>query len=109
MTPGCIGGDELAIRVRGDGREYSRNLYPIRRRTAFGSRAKFQTKKDQWMEVRIPLDRFVATSFGRPVRGLSLDPKRIKGIGVLMGDKRPGNFRLEIDRIEVVETSSSAP
>ena len=60
-------GESIVARVRGDGREYSLNLYTPTRRTAFSYRAKFSTRKDEWIEVRIPLEKFVATSFGRVV------------------------------------------
>ena len=38
--------ESIAARVRGDGREYSFNLYTPSRRIAFSYRAKFKTKKD---------------------------------------------------------------
>ena len=86
-------------RVRGDGREYTLNLYPKRRRMAFSYRAKFKTKKDEWTEVRIPLSNFVASYFGRTLNQRP-DPRSIGGIGFLLGDKQPGPFRLEIDWIK---------
>ena len=61
-------GDTLVAKVRGDGREYSLNLYVPRPLIAFSYRATVQTKKDEWIEVKVPLDKFEATSFGRPVR-----------------------------------------
>jgi len=91
--------DVLVARVRGDGREYSLNLYPKRRRTAFSYRAKFKTKKDEWTEVRIPLSNFVASYFGRTLNQRP-DPRSIGGIGFLLGDKQPGPFRLEIDWVK---------
>ena len=102
-------GDSIVARVRGDGREYSLNLYTPRRRMAFSYRAKFKTRKDEWIEVRIPLDKFVATSFGRVIRNQELDPSEVNGLGVLLGDKKAGPFELEIDWIKVVKTSSDEP
>ena len=61
-------GDTLVARVRGDGREYSMNLYVPRPLVAFSYRATVQTKKDEWIEIKLPLDKFQATSFGRLVR-----------------------------------------
>lgn len=94
-------GDSLVVRVRGDGRKFSLNLYPKARLTAFAFRAEFQTKKDKWIEIRIPLDKFVATSFGRVVKEFRLNPRKINGIGFLLGDKKAGPFELEIDWIKV--------
>ncbi len=94
-------GDSIVMRVRGDGREYSLNLYTPRRYTAFSYRAKFKTKKGEWMEVRVPVDRFVATSFGRTLRNQSLEPTQVNGIGILLGDKKPGQFKLEVEWIKV--------
>ena len=98
-------GDSIVARVRGDGREYSLNLYTPTRQMAFSYRAKFRTQKDEWIEVRIPMDEFVATSFGRVVRNQELDPAKVTGLGVLLGDKKPGPFQLEIDWIKA-DTSS---
>jgi transforming growth factor-beta-induced protein len=98
-------GDSIVARVRGDGRVYSLNLYTPTRRTAFSYQAKFRTSKDEWIEVRIPLDRFVATSFGRVVRNQQLDPSDVNGLGILLGDKKAGPFELEIDWIKADKTS----
>ncbi len=97
-------GDTLVLRARGDGREYSLNLYTQRRLTAFSYRAMFTAKKDEWIEVRIPMDKFVATSYGQVVNDSPLDPKEIDGLGILLGDKKPGSFKLEIEWIKVIKS-----
>ena len=38
-------------------------------------------------EVEIPIDSLVATSFGRIVRGLEINPEEVNSIGILLGDK----------------------
>jgi len=84
-------GDVLVARVRGDGREYSMNLHVPRPLTAFSYRATVQTKKDEWIEVTLRLDKFVATSFGRVVKDPGpVDPQEVNGLGFLLGDKRAG-------------------
>ncbi len=98
---GLNAGDTLVIRARGDGREYTFNLYVPSRTVAFSYRTTFRTEKDQWVEVELPLDRFEATSFGRVVSGQPLVPGNVQGVGVLLGDKRPGAFRLELGSIRV--------
>ena len=94
-------GDTLVARVRGDGREYRMNLYTPTRRIAFSYRASFQTKKDEWIEVSIPVRTFVATSFGRVVRNQPLEPGQVIGLGILLGDKKAGPFKLEVEWIKV--------
>ena len=93
--------DSLLFKVRGDGRRYSFNLYVPRPLIAFSYRASFQTKKDEWIEVSLPLEKFVATSFGRVVRNQKLDPREVNRLGILLGDKKAGKFNLEIDWIKV--------
>lgn len=102
---GLTEGGSIVARVRGDGREYSLNLYTPRRRTAYSYRSKFQTKKDEWVEVRLPLDEFAATWFGRVVPNQALDPTKVNGLGILLGDKKAGPFKLEIDWIKVISPS----
>ena len=95
-------GDTLVARVRGDGREYTLNLYPNRSRTAFSYRATVQTKKDEWIEVKVSLDEFEATSFGRVVREAGpVKPEEITSVGFLLGDKKAGPFKLEVESIKV--------
>ena len=95
-------GDTLVARVRGDGREYTLNLYPNRSRTAFSYRVTVQTKKDEWIEVKVLLDEFEATSFGRVVREAgAVKPEEISSVGFLLGDKKAGPFKMEIEWIKV--------
>ena len=60
------------------------------------------TKKDEWIEVRIPLDKTEATWFGRVLKDAGpVDPKEINALGFLLGDKKAGPFKLEIEWIKV--------
>ena len=96
-------GDVLVAKVRGDGREYSMNLHVPRPLVAFSYRAMIQTKKDEWMEVKLPLDKFEATSFGRVVKDAGpVDPAEVTALGFLLGDKKAGPFKLEVEWIKVV-------
>lgn len=104
---GLVAGDNLVMRVRGDGRTYSVNLYTPTRRMAFSYRASFETVKNEWAEVNIPVEDFVAMSFGRMVRNSPLDPTRVNGIGVVLGDKQAGPFELTIDWIKVSPGSTA--
>ena len=89
--------DIIVARVKGDGRRYTLNLYVPSRRMAYSYRVAFDTKKDQWIEIRVPLKTFVATSFGRTVSNAGpVNPQRVNSIGFLLGDKKPGPFKLEI-------------
>ncbi len=79
------------------------NLYVPRPLVAFSYRSMVQTKKEEWIEVKIPLDKFQATSFGSIVEGAeSVDPKQINGFGFLLGDKQAGPFLLEVAWIKVL-------
>ena len=100
--------DTLVARVRGDGREYAFNLYTQSRSTAFSYRANFQTKKDEWVEVELPLDKFIATSFGQVVQNQPLAADSVTGLGILLGDKKAGTFKLEIEWIKVRTSQPAA-
>jgi NADH dehydrogenase [ubiquinone] 1 alpha subcomplex assembly factor 1 len=99
---GLVKGDTVVARVRGDGREYSLNLYLDKPLVAFSYRAMVQTKKDEWIEVKVPLDKFEATSFGRVVKDAGpVDPKEVNALGFMVSDKKAGPFKLEIESIKV--------
>ena len=94
-------GDVLVARVRGDGRQYAWNLHVPTWRIAFAYRAFFDTRKDEWIEVRTPLSKFVATSFGREQPNRMLTPSKVNGLGIILADKQAGLFELEIEWIGV--------
>ena len=100
-------GDTLVAKVRGDGREYTLNLYPNRSRTAFSYRATVQTEKDKWIEIKVPLDEFEATSFGRVVKEAgAVKPEEVTSVGFLLGDKKAGPFKMEVEWIKVERAAS---
>ena len=94
--------DTLVAKIRGDGRQYMLNLYPNKQRMAYSYRATVQTKKDEWIEVKVPLAKFEATSFGRIVKNAGLvKPEEINSLGFMLGDKKAGPFKMEIEWINV--------
>ncbi len=102
-------GDSIVARVRGDGREYSFNLYADRNVGRFSYRQSFKSKKDEWIEVSLPTVNFVATWRGRAFPNEKLDPTKVTGLGFLLGDKQPGPFKLEVDWIKVRGASRVVP
>ncbi len=104
----------LLLRVKGDGRSYQCNIRSSRLRLmAGGYERAFETKAGEWIEVEIPFDQCVATSFGERIRNApALDPASIESVGVTLSDKQEGPFAIEIDWIRpmgaaVVERSSA--
>jgi len=95
-------GDTVVAKVRGDGREYLLNLYLNKPLIAFSYRATVQTKKDEWIEVKVPLDKFEATSFGRVVKDAGpVKPEEVNSLGFMLSDKKAGPFKMEIESIKV--------
>ncbi len=101
-------GDTVVAKVRGDGREYMLNLYLEKPLVAFSYRATVQTKKDEWIEVKVPLDEFEATSFGRPVKDAgAVKPEEINALGFMLSDKKAGPFNMEVEWIKVERALAS--
>ena len=95
-------GDTVVAKIRGDGREYTLNLYLNKPLIAFSYRATFQTKKDEWIEVKVPLDKFEPTSFGRVVNSAGpVKPQEVNSLGFMLSDKQAGPFKMEIESIRV--------
>lgn len=96
-------GDTIVAKVRGDGREYSLNLYLNKPLIAFSYRVTVQTKKDEWFELKVPLDKFEANSFGRVVKDAgAVKPEEVNALGFMLSDKKAGPFKLEVESIRVV-------
>ena len=102
--------DALVIRFRGDGRTYYCNLHVPTNRIAFSYRAKFDTEAGLWQEVRLPLETFQATWFGRiQPAAPAIDAKNIRSVGFLIAEKKAGPFKLEVDWIGTANDVASAP
>lgn len=88
------------LRVRGDGRTYQLRLRNEDDWDGPAYRASFPTTAGEWTEIRLPFADFEPTWRGRVLGDAPpLDPARIRQIGFLLADKRPGPFSLEIDRL----------
>ena len=92
------------IRVRGDGREYNFRLNVPRSVSRNSYRQSFKTKKDEWIEVTLPMEKFVATWRGRVFPNEKFDPSNVTGMGIQLSDKKPGPFKLEVEWIKVGKT-----
>ena len=92
--------DGITLRVKGDGRTFKVRL-ATDERFRFG-RVSFQadlpTKKDTWTKVTIPFSSLKASWRGRDLKN-KFDPAKIREIGIILSDKNPGTFELEIASI----------
>ena len=96
--------DVIVARVRGDGRQYNLNVYAGQNLGGISYRQSFTTKKDEWIEVEFSLDQFAATWRGNVLPNEKLDPSKVTGLGFLLGDKKPGSFKLEVEWIKAKQS-----
>ena len=93
----------LALRVRGDGRTYQVRLRTNRQFDGVAYMAEFQTRAGAWETIEIPFSAFEATYRGMKPRGAPvLAPGEIRQLGLLIGDKVEGPFRLDVEWIRPV-------
>ncbi|MDC0918052.1 CIA30 family protein [Candidatus Marinimicrobia bacterium] len=96
--------ESFVLRVKGDGK-----IYKFRLRMD-GSYLKnieyssdFQTKKDEWIDVIIPVKNFKPYLYGFRSRiSPKLRTQRINSMGFLIADKQEGNFNLEIMYVKTI-------
>lgn len=107
------GAEGIALRVKGDGRIYQLRLSTdARHRGSLVSyQRKFETKEGEWMEVKVPFSEMKPSWRGRMLSGHVLDFAKVSQLGILIGDKKEGDFRLEVDWLKTFgdETLVSAP
>lgn len=106
-----LGGfDGVVLKVRGDGRTYDVRLNSDAR-TSWGGdvsfKGRFETRQDEWIEVKVPFSSFVPTFHGELLDGVPLDPAKVRRIGLLIGDKKEGPFRLEVAWIKAYRDAAS--
>lgn len=93
--------DEITIRLKGDGRKYT-FLFDT---SVLFFRPSYwhdiQTKEGEWQEIKIKTTDFYQTKMGKPT-GKNISKrklKKVKRIGFIIYDKKPGPFDLKIDYI----------
>ena len=94
-----IGLSSILLRVKGDGRKYN-----FRIRTNENSWVSythsFETVKDEWVDIELDAADFYPTYRGYLVRNApNLSDLYMREIGIMLSDKKPGQFELEIDWI----------
>ncbi len=93
----------MVMRVKGDGRTYQLRLATDARYrdSAVSYGAEFTTENGKWIEVKIPFDSLSPSWRGKKLDGPAFAPSQVEEIGILIGDKKPGRFSLEVDWIGV--------
>jgi len=96
------GAQAFVLRVRGDGKTYK---FTIRTGDGFDDiqyQLRFDARAGEWTDVRLPVRDFVATFRGRKVPfAPSLDPAKVRAIGLMISDKQAGPFELLVDRVAI--------
>ncbi|MDE0835739.1 MAG: CIA30 family protein [Akkermansiaceae bacterium] len=93
--------DGLALRVKGDGRSYQIRLGTKSRFRGMevSFMAEFPTKKDKWTELEIPFSKLEGTFRGMRLKNEKFNPAQVRRIGLLLADKKPGSFGIQVDWI----------
>ena len=91
--------DGLVTRVKGDGRTYQMRLTTDARFRGMeiSFKADFETKKGEWIEVKIPFSEFSGSFRGMSLKNERFNPSKIQRLGMLLADKKPGDFKLQVD------------
>jgi NADH dehydrogenase [ubiquinone] 1 alpha subcomplex assembly factor 1 len=96
------GAAAFVLRVRGDGKTYK---FTIRTGDGFDGiqyQQRFTSAVAAWSDVRLPVREFVATFRGRKVPfAPSLDPAKVRALGLMISDRQAGPFELQVDRIAI--------
>jgi monofunctional biosynthetic peptidoglycan transglycosylase len=91
----------IILKVKGDGRSYQFRVRTDGQYDGIAYRALFATDNQAWQSITLFFDRFSASYRGRSVPGAPvLSAEAIEQIGLLIADKQPGPFRLEIAEIK---------
>ena len=98
----------VRLEVRGDGRDYQFRIRQSSRFDGVSWSAGFSTN-DKWASIELALEGFTPVFRGRTVSQAGpVIASQIQQIGFLLAEKKPGQFELEIRRIEFLgpETGS---
>jgi len=92
----------LEIKIKGDGKRYSISMKETTYFSGYFYTSTFETKKDEWITVKIPFDQLKLYYFGKDAKSNKKLPlNNIKEISLLIGDKQEGGFITEVDYIKL--------
>lgn len=94
--------DGMLLRVLGDGKMYRLRIYSEATGNNIAYNANFETTPEHWKLVYIPFSSMVPTYFGSIVDVGSLDTRSIGSFGLMLSDKQPGEFDLQVDWIRAI-------
>ena len=96
------GAEAFVLRVRGDGKTYKFTIRTGDGLDGIQYQQRFAATAGTWSDVRLPVSDFVATFRGRKVPfAPSLDPAKVRALGLTISDKQAGPFELLVDRIAI--------
>jgi len=92
----------IELRIKGDGKRYSISMKETSYFTGYFYTTSFETKKDEWVVIKIPFEDFKLYYYGKETNSdKSIPLNKIKEISLLIGDKQEGNFITEVDYINL--------
>ena len=94
--------DGILIRVLGDGQVYRLRIRTAATGSEVAYNSLFETQDGEWTTVYIPFETMIPTfrGFRAPVGGL--DARAVTSLGLMLSDKQPGAFSLQVDWIRAV-------
>lgn len=101
LTLNLSGAEGLLARVKGDGRTYQMRFSTEARFRGMeiSFMAEFETTEGEWVEVKVPFEKFSGSFRGMSLAKEKFDPGKIRRVGILLGDKKAGPFELQVDWI----------
>lgn len=104
------GAEGLVARVKGDGRTYQLRIGTDARFRGMeiSFMAELVTEKDKWIEVKVPFKKLSGSFRGMKLKDEVFDPAKVSRIGLLLGDKKTGPFKLQVDWIRAYGVASGA-
>ncbi len=92
----------IEIKVKGDGKRYSISMKETTYFSGYFYTSTFETKKDEWITIKIPFDQFRLYYFSKETKSnKKITLNNIKEISLLIGDKQEGSFMLELEFIKL--------
>ena len=100
MDFGVAQASSYLLKVNSDGKRYKLNLRMDDGIDGVTYQAAFVTPAGMWTSLRLPIAQFTPTFRGQPVPGAgTLDPARVRQIGLVIADRQVGPFALELRSI----------